>query len=371
MGKRRFKELGMGSFFGNMVYDRAVPESHFLRQLDAIVPWDRFTERLIELYQGRGQVGRAPYDPVVILKMLILAFLYNLSERQTEVFANDSLSGKCFLGLAVDEPAPDHSTLTAFKKRIIENGHIGELDELLKESVQVAQEQGVEFGQIQVVDSTHTVANVNTGKDEGRQKKENKGPRDRGAKWGAKHQRRYRAENGEVKTQTEYFYGYKAHTSLNAEAQIITSVVVTAGNAPDGKQFAALVEKDGKQNLPVRIYGADRGYDDSENHYLLEAQGLCSAILLNTYRTAKKDSNKQRWVALKETAEYQAGQRERYKIERKYGEAKENHGLRRCRYLGYLRYTVQAYLTVIVLNLKRMVKLITGTNFKGRANAQA
>jgi len=371
MSKRRFKQLGMDSFFGNLVYDRAVPESHFLRKLEEILPWEQFTERLIKLYEGRAEKGRPPYDPVVILKMLLLSYLYDLSERQTERFANDSLSAKHFLGLAVDEAAPDHSTLTAFKKRIIDNHYIGELEELLKEIVQVAQEREVHFGQIQVVDSTHTVANVNTGKDDGRQKKENKGPRDRGAKWGAKHQRRYRDENGEVKTQTEYFYGYKAHTSMNAEAQMITSVVVTAGNASDGKQFADLVDKDGKQNLPVRIYGADRGYDDSENHCLLQAQGLHSAILLNTYRTAKKDSNKQVWIALKETAEYQAGQRERYKIERKYGEAKENHGLRRCRYLGYLRYTVQAYLTVIVLNLKRMVKLITGTNFKGRANAQA
>lgn len=371
MGKRRFKQLGMGSFFGSLVFDRAVPETHFLRQLDAIVPWDRFTERLIALYQGRARMGRPPYDPVVILKMLILSFLYNLSERQTEVFANDSLSGKCFLGLAVDEPAPDHSTLTAFKKRIIENGHIGELEELLKESVRVAQEQGVEFGQIQVVDSTHTVANVNTGKDERRRKKEQRGPRDGGARWGAKHRRRYRTETGEVKTQTEYFYGYKVHTSMNAETDLITSLVVTAGNAPDGKQFAALVDKDAEQNLPVRIYGADRGYDDGENHYLLHERGLHSAIRLNTYRTAKKDGNKQVWVALKKSAEYEAGQKERYKIERKYGEAKEHHGLRRCRYLGYLRYTVQAYLTVIVLNLKRMVKVLTGTNFKGRANAQA
>ena len=32
---------------------------------------------------------------------------------------------------------------------------------------------------------------------------------------------------------------------------------------------------------------------------------------------------------------------------------------------------VQAYMTAIALNLKRMVKLLTGTNFKGRATAYA
>jgi len=95
--------------------------------------------------------------------------------------------------------------------------------------------------------------------------------------------------------------------------------------------------------------------------------GLHSALKLNTYRTQKKDANKEVWLALVQTAEYQAGQQVRYKIERKYGESKQNHGLRRCRYLGWIRYAIQAYLTVIALNLKRMVKALTGISFKGRA----
>ena len=371
MGKRRFKELGLGSFFGSFVYDQAVPETHFLRQLGAVVPWERFSEQLLGLYVGQAQRGRPPYDPVVLFKMLLLAYLYNLSERQTEVFANDSLSAKCFLGLAVDEAAPDHSTLTAFKRRIIEQGQIEQLEELLCEVVRVARTAGIEFGQIQLVDSTHSVANVNTVQDERRHRQEQRAPRDRGAKWGAKHTRRYRDEAGRVQRQTEYFYGYKMHTSMNADAELITSVVVTAGNAPDGKQFSALVDKDIRQGLPVGTYAADRGYDDSANHYLLQTLGLHSAIRLNTYRTAKKDGNKQVWVALQQSGEYEAGQRERYKIERKYGEAKEYHGLRRCRYVGYWRYTIQAYLTAITLNLKRLIKLLTGTPFKGRATSAA
>jgi len=50
--------------------------------------------------------------------MLLTAFLYNLSERQVEEVAIFNLPVKCFLGLAADELAPDHSTLTAFKSRI-------------------------------------------------------------------------------------------------------------------------------------------------------------------------------------------------------------------------------------------------------------
>lgn len=367
MSKKRFKGSDIGTFFGDLVYQRAVPNSHFLRQLDELIHWQAFSERLIGLYVGRAEEGRPPYDPVVILKMLLLSYLYNLSERQTEAYVNDSLSAKCFLGLAVDEAAPDHSTLTAFKRRIVERGQEACLQALLEEIVQQARQQGIQFGSIQVVDSTHTLAQVNTEKDERRQNKEGKPPRDGDARWGVKHRRRFRNQRGELVQQAQYFYGYKAHMSLNAEAEMITSVVVTGGNANDGKQLAKLVRRDMAQALPVDTYAGDRGYDDTENHYCLESAGLHSAIKLNTYRTAKKDSHKEVWQALKATSQYQAGQAVRYKIERKYAEAKEHHGLRRCRYLGRLRYAIQVYLTVLVLNFKRMVRLLTGVPFKGRA----
>jgi IS5 family transposase len=66
---------------------------------------------------------------------------------------------------------------------------------------------------------------------------------------------------------------------------------------------------------------------------------------------------------------YQQGVRERYEIERKSGEGKQGHGLGRCRYLGLVRWAIQAFLTALALNLKRMVKVLSGVNFKGRASA--
>lgn len=369
MARERFKELGSGSFFGDFLYERAVPEDHFLRKLKDVVDWEVFTPKLVRLYRGRAKRGRPPYNPVVILKILVLSYLYDLSERQVEAYVNDSLSAKWFLGMAVDEAAPDHSTLTKFKGRIERRGKEALLEELLQEVVMMALTKGVVFGAIQVVDSTHTLADVNVPKDDRRQD-QGAPPRDRGARWGVKGKRRGK-RGGKKRAKPHYFCGYKMHTSMNAASGMITGLVVTGGNAHDGKQFPALVEQDRHQGLPVDTYAADRGYDDTENHYLLETLGMHSAILLNRYRTEKKDKNKQVWIDLKKTEQYQAGKRERYKIERKFGEAKVNHGLRRCRYVGRLRYAIQAYLTAIALNLKRMVKLLTGTNFKGRARAMA
>jgi IS5 family transposase len=368
MEKQRFVETGSSSFFGEYLYDQVVPARHFLRQLKQIIQWERFTQKLIRLYKGGGVVGRPPFDPALVLKMELIAYLYNLTERQVEVYLNENLPAKYFVGLAADQSAPDHSTLTVFRERLIQRGKLKVFEEMLEEIVKIALQSGIQFGSIQIVDSVHSIANVNTDKDQKRQNK-GKGPRDPGARWGVKHKRKVQTEDGKKEEQVQYFYGYKAHVSLNAENGLMTSLECTSGEVYDGHHFTSLVDHDLEQELPLAIYTADKAYDDGENHYNLEVRGLHSAIRLKKTRTEKKNDNKQVWLDLRQTPQYQQGLKERYKVERKFGEAKQGHGFGRCRYLGRLGFAVQAFFTAIMLNLKRMVKLLTGVGFKTQAVA--
>jgi hypothetical protein len=41
----------------------------------------------------------------------------------------------------------------------------------------------------------------------------------------------------------------------------------------------------------------------------------------------------------------------------------------RCRYLGRLGFAVQAFMTAIMLNLKRIVKILTGVGFKSQSTS--
>ena len=368
MARERFREVGKGSFFGELVYDRVVPRDHFLRKLDEAVDWRPFTKKLLRYYKGGAEYGPPPYEPALILKMLLLSYLYNLSERQTEDLVTYHLPAKWFVGLAVDEAAPDHATLTLFKNRLLARKGEGVFQELFRDIVDLAQKRGIRFGRIQVVDSVHTVADVNVEKDEGRGKK-GKGPRDPEARWGVKGSKKVREEEGEEKRQKEYFYGYKAHISLNAEAGLITSLEVTPGAAYDGHHLPSLVEQDLAQGVGAEIYAGDKAYDDGDNHEFLRERQLKSALRLNDYRTQKKDTHKEPWLKLLANSDYWRGLGERYKVEQKFGEAKVGHGLRRCRYLGLMRYAIQGYLTAMVLNLKRLVKLLYGVSFRNQSYA--
>ena len=254
MEQQRYIETGSDSFYGAYLYDQLVPQDHFLRKLKQMIDWEHFTDKLIQLYKGEGVVGHPPFDPALVLKVELIAYLYNLTERQVEVYVNENLPAKYFVGLAVDQKAPDHSTLTVFRKRLLQRGGLKVFEEMLAEIVQIALQSGIQFGSIQIVDSVHSIANVNTAKDKKRQDK-GKGPHDPDAQWGVKHKRKVKTEEGKEIEQTEYFYGYKAHVSLNAGAGLITSLEVTSGEVYDGHHFCALVEHDLQQDMPVDCSG--------------------------------------------------------------------------------------------------------------------
>lgn len=363
MDQPRFKHNDIHSFFGDMVYTRIVPRDHFLVKLNQIVDWDAFIPLFLPAYQGLAVQGRPPYSPVVLLKMLVIAFLYNLSERQVEEVVNFQLPVKEFVGLAVDEAAPDHSTLCLFKRRLCETGKWVYFQRVSDAVLRHAQNSGLRLGQIQVVDSVHTVANVDNDADRQRQE-QGKPPHDPQATIVHKGKRSVTEPDGHVTTKMMQYRGYKAHISLNAETGLITSVIPTLGRAADNLQFPQLLEHDEAIGVAADTYTGDMAYDDTDLHYRLERAGKHSALRLHAYRTQKKDGNKEVWQTLVATPEYQAGLKERYKIERKFGEGKLWHRLGRCRYLGLVRYGIQAHLTALVMNLKRIVLLLAGVNFR-------
>lgn len=72
MAKRRFINTRDQSFFGNCIYDQVVPEDYFLCLLNQLIDWDRFTDKLLNLYGDVEEYGGPPFNPTKILKMCLL-----------------------------------------------------------------------------------------------------------------------------------------------------------------------------------------------------------------------------------------------------------------------------------------------------------
>lgn len=377
---QNYKKLGTNLFCGDFVIEGALHHTNqFLKKLNEGIDFEAlWHEKLIQTYKGHAGLGQPPYRPALILKMLFLAYLFNQSEREIERVINDSISMKGFLGLALDEAAPDHSSLTKFKNRILGYQFFHGKDvfkELFDEVILYAQERGIELGYTQSIDSTHTIADVNTRKDQRRKKEiseggEGKSPRDPDAKWGVKRTHETKTTTGEKIKVNESYFAYKSHLSTNTETNLVTSYMVTPMNEYDGKYFEPLMRDDLRKGVAKRyqtIYTADRAYDDGENHAWLNQERLKDAIALKYVKESEKmpeRKTKARWTMFTTQQEFEAGLSERYAVERINGSLKRHHTLGRARYLGLSKMRIQTALSCMAHNLKTLVRLWTGIGLR-------
>src|SRR5512146_872006 len=85
----------------------------------------RQVERRIDLsfvrnlaYEFYSSMGRPSVDPVVFFKLQLISFFEGIrSERQLMETVNLNLAHRWFLGYDLDEPVPDHSSLSKIRER--------------------------------------------------------------------------------------------------------------------------------------------------------------------------------------------------------------------------------------------------------------
>lgn len=380
-----FKKTGENLFCQDFLFRGAMEHVNpFLSKLDTLVNFEnRFQEKLISVYKGNCELGRPAYKPALLLKMLFLSYLFKLSEREIERVVNDSISMKAFLGLAFDEAAPDHSSLTYFKNRILsfDTNHQRDIcKEIFDEVILFAGEQGVDLGHTQVVDSTHTVADVNTRKESKRTKAIADGgggqaPRDPDSKWGVKREQKTKTSTGKTVKVPMYVYGFKSHLSGSAKTNLITSYVTTPMNSNDGKLFKPLLDDDLRKGVTTpgqTTYAADRGYDEGDNHVWLNQHRLKDAISLKYVKKedrAPSGKPKVRWGLCTTQEEFEQGLSQRYTIERMNASLKKDIGLGQARYLGLQKMNLQTAFSCLTHNLKTLVKFWTGVGLRSMSTA--
>ena len=88
-----------------------MPQDHFLRKLEKALDLSFVYEETRHLYSQK--YGRPPIDPVVLVKYLLVGFLYGIpSERQIEKRIETDIALRWYLGLDLLDRVPDHSTIS-------------------------------------------------------------------------------------------------------------------------------------------------------------------------------------------------------------------------------------------------------------------
>ena len=139
--------------------EELIPENHFLRVIDKYFDWNFVYKEVDKLY---SKLGRKSIDPVVLVKIHILKFLFNEdSLRRTYENLNYNVLYRWFIGYELGEKVPDHSTYSQNYKR--------KFCKLEKDLLQIVFDKVIELlinwncldMTAVYIDSTHTKANAN------------------------------------------------------------------------------------------------------------------------------------------------------------------------------------------------------------------
>lgn len=349
------------AYLSREVYKGFIDPNHFLVELDQIFDWHALSAPLLDLGDN-DHGGRPRHAGMLMLKMLFVSFLFNLSDRDTEFASTNNLLVKYFLGLPIDEKAPDHTSLCRFRETVLMKKGVSFFDTLFRSLTEQARDRGIVFSTVAALDATHTLANV-----EEKKPQDPGTPRDPDASWGCKGHETKTTTTGEKVQIPKYFLGYKAHLTAEALHGFITGIHTTGGHVADidgGDVLLHRVMTEAERNN-ITVLIADKGYGCPVWINLLEKHtGIMTAFSLPETMT-KRGEHQKKWVAYAHKDEgRRCFRRDRYVIERVNGDLKDRHGLRRCRYLGGIKYHLQTVMVSMAHNAKFAVRILTGARMK-------
>ena len=256
---------------------------------------------------------------------------YDMSDVACEDFVKDSVSARIFLDLEINQPIPDHSTLSRFRSELVRKKAY---DRLLRKINKQLEHHGakVKKGKT-IVDASVTVSpyapkgkttyEIAEDRNEDNRTDENNNIEDTSFKLIEKTQPGVDTDARWLKKSHKLMYGYKQSVAVD-ENGMVDAVCTSSANVNDGKQLSVLLSF-----LPSsrkkEILG-DKGYKIPQNDDLLKMENIKN--------------------------------RNRYVVERTFGGIKRwfNGGV--ARYKGMAKVHAQHVLQAIAYNLKRAVSLI-------------
>jgi IS5 family transposase len=297
--------------FGFVQEDRG--RSAGLNELAAAIDWEPIGRELAGIYAAPK--GEKAWPPLALFKALLLGTLHDLSDVRLAEALDDRASFRRFAGFSLSEPTPERTAFVRFRAELVRRG----LDaKLLTAVVRQLARQGLVVRTGTLVDATVIEA---TSKEDGE------------AAWTA------RPRRAPVK-------GYKAHVATDEAGGIVRKVAVTPANLHDSRGLDLVLPR-----RPGRVW-ADAAYDQAASRARIRAAGGTPHIprRLDPRSRPALNAAKRAWNATIAPV--------RARVEKVFGTAKRSYGLRRARYLGLAKVSLQVHLTAIAYNLRRAATLL-------------
>lgn len=298
--------------------DEIVPRDHFLRKLSAAVDFSFIYDIMEPLYSNNG---RPSVDPVVLVKMLLIGFLYGIkSERRLEDEVRMNAAYRWFLGMDFQDHVPDHCTISQNRRRRFCGTDV--FREIFERIVRECINAGLVGGKCVVMDSTHVRANADNTKsevievmtgpseyllelDREVKKDELRHPEHRSKVEDREPFNKFVTRIKTTKSLTDPDCGwmsrpgkprgfyYLCHEVSDDECGIITDVYVTPGSVNDSTCAAErIIYQKERFRLPVGKAGMDGAYDMASVHDKLWRKGITAYVPIMERNKRAKDEGR-------------------------------------------------------------------------------
>lgn len=301
-----------------------VGRNETLDRLIRDVKWYRF-EKLLGRLKPEG-AGRPPYDPLMMLKALLLQQWYRLSDAELEEALNDRVSFRRFLGLSLEDAAPDHTTLCRFRNRLVEEGLA---EKLFGEFEKQLDHRGLLLKRGTMIDASlvetpHRPASAD------------------GEREAVDPDAALTARKGRQGTH----YGYKMHAGVDQRSRLIRSLRLTPANVNDTVPADELVCGD------ERAVYADKGYAKRARNEWLRSLGIKPRIMHKSWGGGPqlRSSQRRHNILISKI---------RAEVEGVFATLKRWMGFARVRYRGLVKNTAHLNLVALAYNMTRSLKLAT------------
>lgn len=311
--------------FHSEIYDRCVLQSHPYRRMQRCLDMKRLSKVIEKRYSKVGTMGYAVESAI---KMIILQFVEDLSDREMERAMRENMAFRWFCGFSPEDDTPDFSYFSKLRKRIGTKGIAAlynSFQEMLKEKGYIS-ETFTFMDASSVISKTHLWKERDRAISQGEETLNNqnvgKHGSDPDATFGAK-------------SKKKFWYGYKRHVSVDMRYGFINKVTMTTANVSDNDPGVV------KSICPNSgMVFADKLYDTNDVKDVLRGKWCSSGIIQKNNRKTK-NFDLDRW---------------RSSVRMPY-ESTFSRLSKFARYRGRLKMLFQGFAEALAFNLKLMGKL--------------
>lgn len=297
-----------------LAFDAGSDRRSGLDDLVGLIEWAALETALSGVHAAAK--GEAAWPPLALFKASLIAVWYDLSDVKLAEALEDRASFRRFCGFAKYEAPPERTTFVRFRRALISHG----LDKSLFDAVtRQLKAKAVTVKTGTLVDAT-VIASASHA--------------DAEAAWSV-HKRR------------KAIHGFKAHVGVDADTALVEEVSVTPGNVNDGRAGPGALPDD-----PGEVY-ADSAYRGSFFGSAVRARGGSPKVVQTGAWGRPGDDTIGRLKAWNHGVN-----RIRCRIAKVFGTWKRSYGLRRMRWKGLAKATLQVRLTATAYNMRRTMTIM-------------